>query len=102
MQATAETLGMRHIVQVYREGDVGAAAAKALHDEIASHGLATIERPLTPRASDLELAAALEKAGTKDAIVLWLRPEDLSNLPAPPPKRPLGFVRRLVGGLGGA
>ncbi len=99
LQDPAGALGIRRIVQVYREDDVGAEAAKALHGEIAAHGLATIERPLTPGASGGELAAALEKAGVKDALILWLRADDLRNLPVEPPKSPLVFVSGLMGGL---
>ncbi|HYK90387.1 MAG TPA: cytochrome C [Acidobacteriota bacterium] len=96
------TAGIRRIVQVYREGDVGAEAAKALRNEIAAHGLVIIERPLTQRAAGGDLSAALEKAGAQDALVLWLRADDLRNLPLEPPKSPSVFVSGLMGGLEGA
>lgn len=99
IEDAARTTGVRRIIQVYREDDVGAAAAKALHGEIASHGPTIQDRPLAPRATDDELVAALEKAGTKDALILWLRPVDLRNLPAEPPKSPMVFVSGLMGGL---
>jgi hypothetical protein len=89
----------RRIIQIFRADDIGAAAAKALHDQITSHTLAVTERPLGRNATAGELAEALYKAGPKDALVLWLRPEDLANLPVEPPKIPLVFVSGLMGGL---
>ncbi len=95
----AGSAGLRRVVQVYREDDVGAAAAKAMHREVGSAGPAIIDRPLTPRAPAGELAAALEKTGAKDALILWLRPDDLRNLPADPPMSSMVFVSGLMGGL---
>jgi hypothetical protein len=99
IQGAAGTAGVRRVIQVYRENDIGAAAAKALKDAIASGGLATVECPLNPRAAGGELAAALETAGAKDALVLWLRPDDLRNLPDGPPKSSTVFVSGMMGGL---
>ncbi len=90
---------VRRIIQVYRSDDIGAAAAKELRDEIASQGIALVDRPITPQATGRELGAALEKVGKQDALVLWLRPGDLRNLPAGPPKSPTVFVSGLMGGL---
>ncbi len=96
---TAGALRIRRVVEVFRENDVGAEAAKALHGELAAHGLATIERPLAPRGARGELAATLEMAGAKDALILWLRADDLQSLPVGPPKSPLVFVSGQMGGL---
>ncbi len=99
LQVSAGASGIRRIVQIFREDDVGAEAAKALQSEVAAHGLATIERPLTSRATGGELAAALKEVGAKDALILWLRGDDLRNLPTEPPKTPLVFLSGLMGGL---
>jgi hypothetical protein len=99
IEETAGTSGLRRAVQVYRQDDIGAAAAKALHDEIVHAGLTAIERPLTQGAGSGELTAALEKVGAKDALILWLRPDDLRSLPAGPPASPAVFVSGLMGGL---
>ncbi len=99
IQYAANTSGIRRIVQVFRHDDVGAEAAKALRDEIASRGLGATELELPAHASSGDLTAALKKAGTTDALILWLRPDDLRNLPDEPPKSPWVFVSGLMGGL---
>jgi len=99
LQKEAKTSGMRCVVQVYREDDIGAAAAQSLHDALAASGIATMNRPVKPRADGDKLAAETETAGTKDALVLWLRPDDLRNLPIEPPRSAEVFVSGLMGGL---
>ncbi len=99
LEETAGSTGIRRVLQLFREDDVGAEAAKSLHRELSAHGLATKERPLTSRGDGAEIAAALEEAGAKDAIILWLRPDDLRGLPAGLPKSPLVYVSGLMGGL---
>jgi hypothetical protein len=99
IREAARNSKMRRVIQVYREDDIGAAAARALRDAMTSSGPATVECALNPRAGSAELAEAVGKAGTKDALILWLRPDDLRNLPAEPPKSPTVFVSGLMGGL---
>lgn len=95
----AESSGIPHVVQVYREDDVGAAAARALHSDLVSHNFAVIEQPLTALDGGAELAAALEKAGERDTLILWLRPRDLRNLPASLPRSSSVFASGLMGGV---
>ncbi len=90
---------IHRIIQVFRENDVGADAAKELRDEVASLGIEAIEHPIASRAESGDLSAAIKKAGGKDALILWLRPGDLQNLPAEPPRNALVFVSGLMGGL---
>ncbi len=99
IKETAGAAGIRRVVQVYRNDDIGAAAAKALHGEIASRDLTIVERPLDPQASGGGLVTALNKVGAKDALVLWLRPDDLRNLPVDTPACPEVFVSGRMGGL---
>jgi hypothetical protein len=75
------------LVQVYREGDVGAAAATALDAATSGLGLKPIHRAISPggRAS-AELSSAMKDLGPDDALVLWLRSKDIAALPAQPPK----------------
>ena len=73
------------VVQVYRRGDVGEAAAGSLRAALDGAGLTTLERPLEAGAEATSaLAAALEGTVKTDAVVLWLRPADLSALPGVP------------------
>src|SRR5882672_9415984 len=77
----------RRIVQVFRAGDVGEAAARALQSARAGSGPPIVNRVLKAHGSSGELAAALRQVGSADALVLWLRAPDLSALehvPAPP------------------
>jgi len=99
IQETAETTKIRRVVQVYREDDVGAEAAKELHDRGVSHGIATVELGLHPGDARGELAAAVKKAGPQDAMVLWLRADDLRDLPIEAPKSSTVLVSGIMGGL---
>jgi hypothetical protein len=95
------------LVQVYREGDIGARAAAALDQALAGPAAATVHRVLGPRSQEAglapesragELAAALAGIGHQDTLVLWLRPDDLAALGAQPPV-PVVFVSGLMAGL---
>jgi len=69
----------RQIVQVYRSGDVGEAAARALQATQADSAVPIVNRPVGAHAA-AELATAVRGARPEDALVLWLRPDDLSLL----------------------
>jgi mono/diheme cytochrome c family protein len=75
------------IVQVFRTGDVGAAAAAALageaHRQGDMQGFVPESRALGAEPVPGDLAAALEGLGTADAVVLWLRPGDVAALGDP-------------------
>jgi cytochrome c553 len=75
----------RRIVQIYRIGDVGAAAAEALQKQPTPSALPVVSHALKANASTSELAAALTAVGSTDALVLWLRPADLAALKNTPP-----------------
>lgn len=83
--AEKDRLHLERLVQVYRPGDIGEAAARALSTAVASRGLFTVLRPVGGQASEAgrELGAALAGLGERDAVVLWLRPADLAALPEP-------------------
>jgi cytochrome c len=88
----------RRVVQIYRRGDIGEVAAQALRSKSAAQGLDWVDLPLAgPRASgDVRKALATLRAG--DSVVLWLRGDDLRELPADPP-RSVVFVSGLMAGL---
>lgn len=87
------------LFQVYRENDIGVAAAQALASAVAPLGLRPVERVLGPKATAHELAAALHEAAASDALVLWLRPQDLKALPPQAGPAKTIFVSGLMGGL---
>jgi hypothetical protein len=91
------------IVQIYRHGDVGEAAARALRGQPdrGSQGASAewVDRPLPAggTASAVREAVATLRAG--DAVVLWLRADDLRALPPAVPQVADVFASGLMGGL---
>ena len=98
LQDDRKRLALRRVVQVFRAGDIGEAAAKALEATLAGTGLGPSSRTLKSGAPGAALAAALEGTGAGDAIVLWLRPADLAALPAPPAAATV-YLSGLMAGL---
>lgn len=73
----------RRVVQVFRKGDVGEAAAGALEAAVVAHGTQVENRPLRAGAPGSEdVVDALKGLGGNDTVVLWLRPADLAALPS--------------------
>ena len=87
--------GTQHVVQVYREDDIGAAAAQSFP---AADGIRVDNYPLKVGADAGQLAAAVAHASTGDALILWLRPEDLRQLPAVATPASI-WISGLMGGL---
>jgi hypothetical protein len=87
---------LRRVVQWYRQGDVGEAAAQALKAALDGSGLAHEAWPVP--ATDAAFFAASAALRPGDALVLWLRPGDLAALPGPPPASAI-FVSGTMGGL---
>jgi hypothetical protein len=71
--------GTRHVVQVYREDDIGAAAAQSVAGDV--HAMQVDNYPLKVGADAAQLAAAVGHGAAGDALLLWLRPGDLRDLP---------------------
>ncbi len=88
----------RHVVQVYRADDIGAPAAKALAASMAQRSISVDNEVLTADADATQLAAAVGHAAAGDALILWLRAEDLRRLPAAAPPSSL-WASGLIGGL---
>jgi len=89
----------RRVLQLYRPGDIGAAAAAALDTLASSAGFTTVNRPLPAGPAAAAIAAALKGAAGHDAIVLWLRPADLTQLRGTPPDGAAVFLSGIMGGL---
>jgi Cytochrome c len=90
--------GTHRVVQVYREDDIGAAAAKSLATSIAPHSMRVDNYPLNAPADAAQLAAAVAHADPGDALILWLRPEDLRRLPVSASPASV-WISGLMGGL---
>ncbi len=91
--------GSARVVQVYRENDIGFEAAKALRSETSAAGFRIVDRIIHDGAPGQELADALKQTRAGDAVILWLRPEDLRPLPDEVPEGPEFFFSGLMGGL---
>lgn len=90
---------VKRLVQVYRTGDIGETAARALDGAAAAAKLKVENRPLRAEAAGgTELAEALKGLGREDALVLWLRAADLAALPAQMPALASVIMSGTLGG----
>ncbi|HEX9138969.1 MAG TPA: hypothetical protein VF848_04220, partial [Steroidobacteraceae bacterium] len=87
------------LIQLYREGDIGAEAAASLQALATDAGLPTVNRPLPADGPAGAVAAALENLDARDAVVLWLRPPDLAALRGAPRDGTSVFLSGIMGGL---
>ena len=91
MAGSSEQNLPQRLVQIYRSGDIGEAAAQAMGKAATTLGLKVENRPLSANATDhKDVAQALGQLTRGDALVLWLRPADLAALP--PVMPPLASV----------
>ena len=95
MLAARLPAGTRRLVQVYRDDDIGAAAAQSVH---AAEGIRVDNYPLNAGAGAAQLESAVANAAAGDALMLWLRPEDLRQLPAAASPGSV-WISGLMGGL---
>jgi hypothetical protein len=82
----------RRVIQIYRAGDVGPAAAAALAGALGAT-LPSVNRELAP--GPRALTRALGEVKADDVAVLWLRPEDIATLG----ERPGDVVRVYLSGV---
>ena len=87
------------LVQIYRLGDIGADAAAALRALATSAGFTTVDKPLRGGPTAATIATALKGTAARDAIVLWLRPAELTLLRGAPPDGAVVFLSGLMAGL---
>ena len=93
----------RRLVEVYRAGDIGGAAAAALERRAKQAAVELDRRVLPAKSADRgETASALRHAfaGVRpgDALVLWLRKDDIAALRGEPPAARV-FISGLMAGL---
>ena len=85
--------------QIYRAGDSGEPAARALAAQLQARGVTVRGRALAPGAAGRGLAAALRAQGRAQVLVLWLRPADIAALGSAPPAQTQVYLSGLMGGL---
>jgi hypothetical protein len=77
----------RRLLQIYRDDEVGQGAAQALTDALRDSGI-HVENRVLSGSEPSALKAALKDISSKDAVMLWLHPADLSALNKTWPKKP--------------
>lgn len=90
---------VKKVQQIFRAGDSGEAAARALTAALERQGIEAHGTALPAGAPGQGLAAALHGAASADALVLWLRPADVAALGAAPAAPTLVFMSGMMGGL---
>ena len=92
-------LGLHHVIQIFRKGDIGEAAAKAVHTAMSPIGLKVTNYELKGGKEKQELVKSLRQVRAGDVLILWLRPEDLASLPTTTTQSSVVYVSGLMGGL---
>ncbi len=87
------------VLQVYRVGDGGEAAALALAAALKPLGIPVRNQPLPPGPDGKGIRQAVGQAQKSDALVLWLRPADLADLGDTSGAPASVYVSGLMGGL---
>lgn len=90
---------MKRVVQIYRDGDIGADAAKEFVNVGGAAGLQSIVHKLKAGSGKRELDEILKHTSAGDVIILWLRPEELKGLPNAVAKNYAVYISGLMGGL---
>ena len=83
--AASPSAGIKRVVQVYRQDDIGSDAAAALRKALATVAVESVDRALPATREPGDVARALTGLANDSAVVLWLRPGDLAALPAAAP-----------------
>jgi hypothetical protein len=97
LQSSRPAPGQR-VLQIYRRGDVGESGAHALRGKSAGQVAEWIDVPLPERRAKGDVRKALASARVGDVVVLWLRGDDLRELPVDPPRSTV-FASGLMAGL---
>jgi len=87
------------VEQIYRSGDSGDPAARALAAELEQQGVTVHNHALAPGGAGHGLNSALRANGKEQVLVLWLRPADIAALGPPPPPGTRVYISGLMGGL---
>ena len=85
------------VVQVYRDDVVSRGAAQALSAALAASGIVVENRALAAHDSSA-LGAALQDLREQDAVMYWLRTDDLATLSALPPPAATSYFSAELGG----
>jgi hypothetical protein len=85
--------------QVYRSGDSGEPAARALAAELQAHGVTVRNHPLAAGAAGHGVQGVFDESRKAQVLVLWLRQSDIAALGSPPPAQTPVYMSGLMSGL---
>ena len=89
----------KFVQQVYRNGDIGQVGAQTVAALLESHGIKVKSIVLPTGAVGHGVSKALREASKSDALVMWLRPPDISVLDDVQSNSAVVFMSGLMGGL---
>ena len=89
----------RSVVQVFRAGDVGEDGARALAAALQRDGIKVASRIVPREATASAVADEVARTTGSDALVLWLRPDDLAAVGSAALAPGAVYVSGLMGGL---
>ncbi len=87
------------VAQIYRSGDSGETAARALSTALQSRGIAVRNQQIAASDKGRGLTESLRNAAKADVLVLWLRPTDIAALGDASSAPATVFMSGLMGGL---
>jgi hypothetical protein len=99
IRAPADGQSTASVLQIYRTGDSGQAAAREVAARLKERGISAHVRALAAGASSRQVSAAIRGASAADTLVLWLRSPDIAALGEPPATLGAVYVSGLMGGL---
>ena len=94
-----EEAGLKRVIQIFRNGDIGEAAAAALSAKMMPKHVEFVNLILDDDKPQQELLRMLKDVDSNTAIVFWLRPQDLAALPSSVDGNPMVFMSGLMGGV---
>lgn len=99
LEEESKPAGLHRVIQIFRKGDIGEGAARALSVQMSADGLELVNHELQADDAQRELLKLLKNEDAATAVILWLRPQDLASLPAKVGKAQTVFMSGLMGGL---
>jgi len=90
---------IKSVRQIYRAGDSGEAAARALADALAGSNLKVHNHVVGASKSGETVAGAIAGTSADEVLVLWLRPADIAELGPLPERVDRVYLSGIMGGL---
>jgi hypothetical protein len=81
----------QRLIQIYQDDVVGQEASKSLADALHASGI-KIENRVLKGQDTTSLKRLMKDVSSKDAVMLWLKPEQLSALNKASPKKPVALT----------